>query len=178
MPTKKVTTKIKIGGKVKITPGTAKEDWSNFPQPPVTKKVECDRKLCASRTFRGKNVCDGELVFEGVGITKCPCVCHAEKVIKKLKKLLTATDEHKEGELYDNFQDNPFAKKYKEELKPQWDRLEKSGFYNEIMEDMIEQADQVKSWSKHERAGVYDQIARSIIMFTLGVIIGVVAISL
>ncbi len=44
------------------------------------------------------------------------------------------------------FKSNPFAKKYKEELKPQWQRLEDSGLYNEIMNDMIAEAEQVKSW--------------------------------
>jgi hypothetical protein len=47
------------------------------------------------------------------------------------------------------------------------------GFYCPI-DDALENADQVKSWSRHERAGIYDQIARGIVMFILGVIIGVV----
>ena len=39
MATKKVTNKIKTGGKVKITPGSAKKDWSDFPQPPDFKSL-------------------------------------------------------------------------------------------------------------------------------------------
>lgn len=71
-----------------------------------------------------------------------------KKVIKKsLEKL---RDE--------KFGTNTFAKKYREELN----------------DEILESANQVKYWSRHERAGVYDKIARSIVMFLLGVIIGIV----
>jgi len=66
----------------------------------------------------------------------------------------------------EKFGTNPFAKKWDKELN------------KFLPDDTLENASQVKSWSKHERAGIYDQIARSIVMFLLGVIIGVVVINL
>lgn len=127
MPTKKVTTKIKIGGKVKITPGTAKEDWSDFPQPPVTR-------------------------FNNPPLNK-------PMVSKEIANI-------------SNFQDNPFAKKYKNDLLRNAlveDALHPNEKYSYgadwADEDAVdstvyawENAKQVKSWSRHERAGVYSKI--------------------
>ena len=81
--------------------------------------------------------------------------------VKELRELHKAQKLEKLRD--EKFGTNPFAQSYQEDL-------EQSGFVDEIMEG----AEQVKSWSRHERAGVYDQIARSIIMFLLGVIIGLV----
>lgn len=81
------------------------------------------------------------------------------------------------------FKSNPFAKKYKESL----DDFRKDYSYgaDSADEDTVDStvyawknAEQVKSWSRHEQAGIYDQIARSIVMFLLGVIIGIVVINL
>jgi len=100
-----------------------------------------------------------------------------KKVTKKTTKVLYTTgtiDDKEINELWkdyyggkDKFKTNPFAKKYKEELKPQWQRLEDSGFYNEIMNDMIAEAEQIKSWKR----GPISETVNLTYLF-LGVIIG------
>jgi type II secretory pathway component PulF len=92
-----------------------------------------------------------------------------KKITKKpnIKTLHKAIDEHKAQELDKKFKTNKFVQSYQEDL-------EQSGFLDEILES----ADQVKSWSRYDKARIYDQIARSIVMFLLGVIIGVVVVSL
>lgn len=67
----------------------------------------------------------------------------------------------------EKFGTNPFAQSYQEDL-------EQSGFVDEILGN----SEQVKSWSKHERARIYYQIAKSVLIFLLGVAIGVTIINL
>jgi len=66
------------------------------------------------------------------------------------------------------FQNNPFAKKYKEEVMGSTN-LE--GFSN--FGDELDNASQVKSWSKYERAIICDNLADIVLAAVVGLIVGV-----
>lgn len=64
----------KIGGHYYSPSG---KDLCCAPSQEPPKEKECDRVLCQSRTFRGKNVCEGFFTFKGLR-EECPCICHSK----------------------------------------------------------------------------------------------------
>lgn len=64
------------------------------------------------------------------------------------------------------FKSNEFAKKYKTDLlKVEYGKLSE--------QELLEASDQVKSWSKHERAIICDNLADIVLAAVVGLIVGV-----
>lgn len=59
--------------------------------------------------------------------------------------------------MVNKWKSNPFAKKYKQEL---------------AMDEILDNASQVKSWSRYDRARIIDTILRHFTMVLLGILIG------